>query len=104
MMKDKAVFYNTQREHFELLNQYVPVVARVHGGNHPEFHEVRKLFGLIAEKAKTAGVAGPELEQEFAQLRAVSGHYTVPDDVCESYEAVYKALVQLDEAFQSLRK
>ena len=103
-MKDKAAFYNTQREHFELLKQYAPVVTRVHGGNHPEFHEVKKFVDAIAEKAKMAGSAVPELDQEFAGLRAVTGHYTLPDDVCESYEAVYQVLAQLDEAYQSRRK
>ena len=31
------------------LEQYVPVVAKVHGGTHPEFHDVKKLFDKISK-------------------------------------------------------
>ena len=100
-MKDKAAFYNTQREHFELLKQYVPVVARVHGGNHPEFHEVQTLFNTITEKTKGKGSVKPDLKEEFARLRVITDQYTVPGDVCESYEAVYQMLAKLDEAYHA---
>ena len=39
-------------ELIKTLTQYVPVVARVHGGNHPEFYEVQTLFNAIAGKQK----------------------------------------------------
>ena len=42
----KQVKFNQEKEtHLKLLAQYVPVVARVHGGNHPESHQVRKEIG-----------------------------------------------------------
>ncbi|MGI6499190.1 MAG: iron-sulfur cluster repair di-iron protein, ric [Oscillospiraceae bacterium] len=81
------------------LKQYVPIVARVHGQNHPEFHEVHKLFDAINQKVKEAGSKRPELNEEFARLREVTNDYTVPDDVCESYEAVYNMLAELDKAY-----
>ncbi|HHX23579.1 MAG TPA: hypothetical protein GX723_06170 [Thermoanaerobacterales bacterium] len=34
----------------EKLEQFVPIVARVHGGTHPEFHDVHKFFNKINEK------------------------------------------------------
>ena len=34
----------------------------------------------------------PQLNAEFAQLREITKNYLVPDDVCESYEAVYRML------------
>ncbi|MGI6577394.1 MAG: iron-sulfur cluster repair di-iron protein, ric [Eubacteriales bacterium] len=87
-------------KNIKTLQQYVPIVARVHGGHHPEFHDVRKLFDAISKKTKEAGVEKPQLDNEFTQLRAITDNYTVPDDVCESYEAVYKMLEELDKAYQ----
>lgn len=81
------------------LKKYVPVVDRVHGGNHPEFHEVRALFESVAEKIKEAGLGKPELIKEFQRLREVTDNYTVPGDVCESYEAVYNMLAEMDRAY-----
>ena len=81
------------------LKQYVPVVARVHGAHHPEFHEVQTLFNAIAEKTKAKGSVKPDMTEEFARLRVITDHYNVPEDVCESYEAVYSMLAELDEAY-----
>ncbi len=100
-MTDRTAFARAYREHIKTLKQYVPVVTRVHGGNHPEFHEVQAIFGAIAEKAAAAGPAKADLAEEFAGLRAVTAHYTVPGDVCESYEAVYGMLAELDKAYHA---
>lgn len=94
------LFNEVKEKHFKTLEQYVPVVARVHGEHHPEFHEVKKIFDSISAKTKEAGSEKPELEDEFAKLRQVTTNYTVPTDVCESYEAVYKMLAELDKAYQ----
>ena len=83
------------------LKQYVPVVERVHGGHHPEFHEVRRLFDSMLARMAEAGRKHPELQDVFQQLRKVTDNYTVPDDVCESYEAVYNMLAKLDGAYQA---
>ncbi|HOR85415.1 MAG TPA: iron-sulfur cluster repair di-iron protein, ric [Bacillota bacterium] len=100
-MLKQSVFNEIRERHFKTLEQYVPVVARVHGGNHPEFHEVRKLFDTINKKTKEAGSERPELNEEFAKLREITNNYTVPIDVCESYEAVYKMLAEADKAYQA---
>ena len=92
-------FNETKERNLERLEQYVPIVERVHGGSHPEFHDVRRLFDKINIKIKKAGSEKPELDKEFKELRKVTDNYTVPDDVCESYEAVYKMLAELDEAY-----
>ncbi len=81
------------------LEQYVPIVDRVHGGTHPVFHEVRSLFEAINSKIKEAGSGAPELTEEFAKLRGITGNYTIPEDVCEAYEAVYRMLGELDKAY-----
>ncbi|HHU79464.1 MAG TPA: iron-sulfur cluster repair di-iron protein, ric [Clostridiales bacterium] len=94
--------YNeAKKRNLERLEMFVPIVDRVHGEHHPEFHEVRRLFDLINKKIREAGTNKPELGDEFRQLREVTDNYTVPDDVCESYEAVYMMLADLDEAYHS---
>ena len=100
-MTDILTFNETMKKHLQTLKQYVPIVARVHGGNRPEFHEVRKLFDTIVKKTKEAGKNKPELNEEFARLREITDTYTVPGDVCESYEAVYSMLAELDRAYRA---
>ena len=90
-----STFNEVRDRHFKTLEQYVPIVARVHGDKHPEFHEVHKLFEAINKKIKEAGSERPELNEEFAKLCEITNNYTVPGDVCESYEAVYKMLAEL---------
>ncbi len=83
------------------LERFVPVVAKVHGKHHPEFHEVRKVFDTINEKTKAAANEKVELNDEFTKLREITNNYTVPGDVCESYEAVYNMLSELDESYKA---
>ena len=98
-MSSQSKFDQMKENHFKTLKQYVPVVAKVHGEHHPEFHEVHKTFDTIIKKTKEAGTKRPELNEEFAHLREITDNYAVPGDVCESYEAVYKMLAELDEAY-----
>jgi len=93
MTKFKEILKNN----LEILELYVPVVARVHGDAHPEFLEVRKHYESLRDK-----IEDPEadLSIEFEQMRDITAHYLVPPDVCESYEAVYKLLRELDKAYQ----
>ncbi|NLM52161.1 MAG: iron-sulfur cluster repair di-iron protein, ric [Firmicutes bacterium] len=99
-MTNKHIFQEIKDKHFRTLEQYVPIVARVHGKSHPEFFEVKKLFDVLTQKIKEAGSELPDLNEEFAQLRELTNNYTVPDDVCESYEAVYNMLAELDQAYR----
>lgn len=98
-MTQQSKFKETAKAHMKTLAQYVPVVDRVHGGHHPEFHEVRALFETLQKKTGEAGKETPKLEKEFLKLRQVTDDYTVPNDVCESYEAVYRMLSELDKAY-----
>lgn len=100
-MVSKQTFKEAKEEHIQKLKQYVPIVARVHGKNHPEFHEVQKVFDAINQTIKKAGSKRPELNVEFAKLREITNNYEVPSDVCESYEAVYNMLAELDRAYQN---
>lgn len=100
-MANTQTFKQMKGGHFKTLQQYAPIVARVHGGHHPEFHEVRTLLDAIMQKAKDAGNRKAELHEEFSRLREITGNYTVPNDVCESYEAVYVLLSELDRAYHA---
>lgn len=93
-------FNQVKDKNMDRLEQYVPIVDRVHGSHHPEFHHVRRVFEELNHKVKAAGVDKPNLDSEFKELREVTSNYAVPGDVCESYEAVYKMLSELDEAYQ----
>jgi len=99
IMKNQIVFNEAKEKHLELLKQYVPVVSRVHGGSHPEFYEVHKIFDIINAKMLEAGATKPELKVEFAKLREITNDYTVPGDVCETYEAVFSMLAEMDKAY-----
>jgi regulator of cell morphogenesis and NO signaling len=59
------------------------------------------LFDEINEKMKNAGSEKPELDNEFEKLREITDNYRVPGDVCESYEAVYNMLDELDNAYHA---
>lgn len=103
-MTDKQISGKEKKEYIHTLKQYVPVVARVHGKSHPEFHEVKALFDAIIKKMSESEADWPELEQEFIGMRDSTKNYTVPDDVCETYEAVYRMLETLDHAYGAKMK
>lgn len=84
-----------KKETLEKLDLYVPVVDRVHGAHHPEFHTVKALYEELNEKYES----GQSLTEVFNNLREVTDNYQVPNDVCESYEAVYHMLQELDQEY-----
>lgn len=100
-MMEQSRFEEVRKAHMKTLKLYVPVVERVHGAHHPEFHEVRQLFDSMAAKISAGGRKRPELAAEFQRLREVTHNYQVPGDVCESYEAVYTMLSALDQAWHA---
>ena len=98
-MTNNTAFNEAATRLLPTLKQYVPIVDRVHGEHHPEFHDVRGLFDIIIEKNNKASSDKPELTHEFSQLRDITNKYTVPGDVCESYAAVYNMLAELEKAY-----
>lgn len=98
-MKNTASFAQLKKEYLNVLKQYIPIVDRVHGSNHPEFHEVRRIFENMNKQMEQADVKSTELQELFSQLRSSTQDYRIPEDVCESYEAVYRMLSELDETY-----
>lgn len=74
-----------------LAAEYAPIIERVHGENHPEFTRLRELTEQLVQ-------AGPATDTAplFAELRTLTNGYVTPDDTCETVEATYQALQQLD--------
>lgn len=91
-------FNEVKERNLKILEQYVPIVARVHGSNHPEFYEVKKVFEKLDSKIKSNN---NELKDDFNKLREITNNYTVPNDVCESFEAVYVMLSELDNSYHN---
>lgn len=94
-------FKDVTKTNLKRLEQFVPVVDRVHGAHHPEFHDVKRVFEEINEKIKATSKDKPNLDNEFKELREITDNYTVPKDVCESYEAVFKMLSLVEEAYKA---
>ena len=74
-----TIFDKAKERNLKTLEQYVPIVDRVHGPSHPEFHDVRKLFEEINQKVKKSRANKPELDNEFKQLREITAtrQYTI---------------------------
>ncbi|MDW7668753.1 MAG: iron-sulfur cluster repair di-iron protein, ric [Bacillota bacterium] len=100
-MKKYGTFTKAKERYFKKLEQFIPIVARVHGDNHTEIHEVREVFNIILKKTDESEAEKPNLDEEFKKLREITANYKVPGDVCESYEAVYNMLEKVDEAYRN---
>ena len=95
-MKINQTFEQVKENNLEKLEMYVPVVARVHGPTHPVFYEVQKVYDQLIKKINEKDT---NLNEEFETLRTITEDYKIPNDVCETYEAVYDMLKDLDQAY-----
>lgn len=103
--------------------ELLALIARVHGNNHPELFEVYRLFAslrselephLLKEEVQlfprlsdpTADVGDLAREiiaehesvgEILAQLRHVTKHYTIPDDVCGTFVKAYGMLKEMEQ-------
>lgn len=89
-------FKEEYKNNLKLLELYVPVVERVHGESHPEFYQVAKVYKKLNEKLE---LESQDLSQEFIELREITSNYEVPSDTCETYEAVYNMLEEMDKSY-----
>lgn len=94
-------FAEVIKEHFPLLEQYTPVLVRVHGGSHPELAQVLEVFEKINAKVQEKGIEAADLTAEFEELRKVTGNYAIPSDGCETYVATYEMLEEADKAYRA---
>lgn len=77
--------------HLEKAAEFAPLIESVHGAHHPELTRVRE----ITEELMAAPTDSRPL---FEELRAVTDNYAIPNDVCETFEAVYRSLSRADAA------
>ena len=77
-MSEHVSFDQVRGSYLKTLEQYVPIVARVHGNNHPEFHAVHAVFDVLVGKMRNTGAESPLLLDEFAKLREITHDYRVP--------------------------
>lgn len=97
----KKEFLQAKDTYLERLAMFVPIVDKVHGKHHPEFHDVRRVFETMKDKLDKADLS---LDQEFKELKNITNNYEVPNDVCESYEAVYHMLENLNNAYNNQKE
>lgn len=83
-------------KYIDKLDTYVPVVSRVHGPTHPVFYDVEKEYNLLSKNIDE----NKDLESNFNALKMITENYRVPSDTCETYEAVYHMLHELDKAYR----
>lgn len=89
------MYRKKNKDLFEKLDFYLPTVKKVHGKNHEEIFKVDKIYNSIKENLDNSN--HEKLEDDFINLRKITNDYTIPQDTCETYEAVYKILNKLDE-------
>ena len=76
--------------------EMAPLIEREHGENHPELTRVRELA------VELPGADQPRRAELFAELRAVTQNYALPDDACEAYTTTYHALERADREHGAL--
>ncbi|MDO5028475.1 MAG: iron-sulfur cluster repair di-iron protein, ric [Bacillota bacterium] len=91
-------FYDFYEENIDQLNSFIPIVERVHGPHHQEFYEVARLFERVKAKVRAKD---SNMDDEFLRLEKVTDSYKIPDDVCETYEHVYKVLEKLNSLYDN---
>jgi regulator of cell morphogenesis and NO signaling len=96
-----STFSEVVKEQFPILVQYAPVLARVHGRNHPELAQVRDIVAEINDKIKEDGAEQVELSTEFEELRRLTNNYEIPSDGCGTYVETYEGLEAADKAYHS---
>ena len=99
MSEQIRTFNKVVEDDFSKLDLYTTAITRAHGENHPEAFEVRELFEKINAKVTDAGTSKPNLDEEFTKLREITNHYTIPEDVCETYAGTYNMLSELDKSY-----
>lgn len=80
----------------EELNKILPVVQRVHGGNHPEIYRVGEIYTDILKGMKL-GKNNEKMNKLLNELKSITGNFMAPADVCATYCRTYELLAKLTE-------
>jgi len=79
-------------DHADRLDFYTQAITNAHGAHHPEVFAVRDQYvQLRADSANDR-----QLTDNFAQLRATTHDYAIPNDVCPVFKATYHMLAKAD--------
>ena len=97
-MSEKTVI-NQMNQYDETLDLYTHAIKRAHGDHHPEVFEVRELFETMRQKITNVAEGQLYLNEEFNRLRTITHDYSVPDDVCQTYEKTVEMLSELDRIY-----
>lgn len=95
-----TLFNDLAESYTPKLELYTLPVTRAHGKRHPEVFAVHELFQELNEMRKESVALNAEYGRIFKELREVTKNYSIPADACETYEAVYVMLQEMDEAHQ----
>lgn len=101
MTKHIKPFKELVNDYFSKLDLFTTAITRAHGKSHPEAFDVREIFEVINSKVEATESSKPNLNEEFSKLREITNNYTIPEDVCETYEGVYNMLSELDESYHA---
>ena len=91
--------FNEKKEvYFPKLDMLLPIVERVHGASHEEIYEVSNLYKDIRGKLN---LDIEDLDNEFDSLKKLTNNYEIPENVCETYEGIYKMLEDLNKSYDN---
>ena len=76
------------KENLAVLDKVLPVVVRVHGGNHPELSDIFSQYQEMKKKLE----AGKDASENAAAIEKLTNGFKLPDDACQAYTKVYAAL------------
>lgn len=86
-------FNEVYQDNIQKLLEILPVLERVHGKEHPEIIEVKKLtYSFIANVFNENRVA------IFKEIYNTTNGFEVPNGTCETYELSYKLLKEIYES------
>lgn len=78
------------------LNKILPVVQRVHGGNHPELSRVGEIYTDILNGIKS-GKSSEGMVKLLDELKSITGSFMAPADACATFCRTYELLAKLTE-------
>ncbi len=98
-----VTFAGVLKEEVPLIEEYMPVLVKVHGENHPELAQVQEVFLKLNKKVQAEDIDQLDIAPEFMEIRQITNNYTIPKDACETYIATYEMLQAVEIAYVKYR-